>query len=56
MAKKGNRELIKLESTAGTGFFYVTQKNKNNTKEKLLLLKYDPRVQKHVKFKEIKLK
>jgi len=56
MAKKGNRELIKLESTADTGFFYVTQKNKNNTKDKLLLKKYDPVVRKHVDFKETKLK
>lgn len=56
MAKKGNRELIKLESTAKTGFFYVTQKNKNNTKEKLVLKKYDPKVRKHVEFKEVKLK
>ena len=56
MAKKSNRELVKLESTAGTGVFYVTQKNKNNTKEKLLLKKYDPKVRKHVEFKEVKLK
>lgn len=56
MAKKGNRELIKLESTAKTGFFYVTSKNKNNTKDKLVLKKYDPKAQKHVEFKEVKLK
>ena len=56
MAKKGNRESIKLVSTADTGFFYVTEKNKNNTKDKLLLKKYDPVVRKHVDFKESKLK
>lgn len=56
MAKKGHRELIKLESTAGTGVFYVTQKNKNNTKEKLVLTKYDKKAKKHVEFKETKLK
>jgi large subunit ribosomal protein L33 len=53
---KSNRELIKLESTAGTGFFYVTSKNRKTAKEKLVLKKYDPRVRKHVEFKETKLK
>jgi large subunit ribosomal protein L33 len=56
MAKKGHRELVKLESTAGTGVFYVTQKNKNNTKDKLVLKKYDKKAKKHVDFKETKLK
>ncbi|MEM7403183.1 MAG: 50S ribosomal protein L33 [Myxococcota bacterium] len=56
MAKKGNRELIKIVSTAGTGFFYVTQKNRNNTPDKLVIKKYDPKVRKHVDFKETKLK
>ena len=27
---KGNREKIKLESTAGTGHFYTTTKNKRS--------------------------
>ncbi|QQG35013.1 MAG: 50S ribosomal protein L33 [Deltaproteobacteria bacterium] len=56
MAKKNVRELIKLESSAKTGFFYVSQKNKANTKEKLSLKKYDPRIKSHILFKEIKLK
>ena len=56
MAKKGGRELIKLESTAGTGYFYVTEKNKRNTKDKLVLKKYDRKARKHVEFKEVKLK
>lgn len=56
MAKKGNRELIKLESTANTGVFYVTQKNKNNTKDKLLLKKYDKKTRAHIHFKEAKIK
>jgi large subunit ribosomal protein L33 len=55
MAKSG-RELIKLESTAGTGYFYVTSKNKKTMKDKLILKKYDPKVRKHVEFKETKLK
>ena len=56
MAKKGNRELIKLESTAKTGVFYVTQKNKKITKDKVVLKKYDPKAKKHVEFKEVKMK
>jgi large subunit ribosomal protein L33 len=53
---KGAREKIKLESTAGTGHFYTTQKNKRTTPQKLEFKKYDPVVRKHVLYKEIKLK
>lgn len=53
MAKAKND--IKLVSGAGTGFFYVTKKNPKNT-TKLALKKYDPRVRKHVEFKEGKIK
>ncbi len=57
MAKsKGAREKIKLESSAGTGFFYATSKNRHKTPDKLELMKYDPVVRKHVRFKETKLK
>jgi large subunit ribosomal protein L33 len=55
MAKK-TREKIKLESTAGTGHFYVTTKNKVNTPDKLEFKKYDPVARKHVAYKETKLK
>ncbi|MEO1232284.1 MAG: 50S ribosomal protein L33 [Myxococcota bacterium] len=55
MAKQG-RELIKLESTAGTGYFYVTSKNRRTMTSKLELKKYDPKVRKHVLFVEKKLK
>jgi len=54
MAKGGNREIIKLVSTAGTGYFYTTKKKKG--KEKLEIKKFDPRVRKHVVFKEGKIK
>ncbi len=47
---------IKLESTAGTGFFYVTKKNARTQTEKMVLKKYDPVVRKHVEFKETKIK
>ena len=50
------REKIKLESSAGTGHFYTTTKNKTNTPHKLEFKKYDPVVRKHVVYKETKLK
>ena len=53
---KGAREKIKLESTAGTGHFYTTTKNKKTKPEKLEMMKYDPVARKHVAYKETKLK
>lgn len=50
------RDKIKLVSSAGTGFFYTTTKNKKRTPGKLELKKYDPKVRKHVVFKEAKMK
>ena len=55
MAKK-NTILLKLVSTAGTGFYYVKKRNPKKQTEKLALKKYDPVVRKHVEFKEQKLK
>lgn len=53
---KGVREKIKLESTAGTGHFYTTTKNRKNSTGKLEMSKYDPVARKHVVYKETKLK
>jgi large subunit ribosomal protein L33 len=53
---KSIREKIKLESTAGTGHFYTTTKNKRNTPDKMLIKKFDPVARKHVEYKETKLK
>ena len=53
---KPSTVLIKLVSSAGTGFFYTTKKNPRKTTEKLTLRKYDPKVRKHVEFKEAKIK
>jgi large subunit ribosomal protein L33 len=50
------REKIKLESTAGTGHFYTTTKNKRTTPEKIEIKKFDPKARKHVMYKETKLK
>ncbi len=47
---------IKLVSSAGTGFYYVTKKNPRTQTEKLSLRKYDPVVRKHVDFTEAKIK
>ena len=48
--------LIKIISTAETGYFYVTKKNPRTKTEKLELRKYDPVARKHVLFKESKIK
>ena len=50
------REKIKLESSAGTGHFYTTSKNKKTTPDKLQIMKFDPVARKHVMYKELKLK
>jgi len=49
------REIIKLESTAGTGYYYTITKNKRTQTEKMEARKYDPKVRKHVKFVEKKI-
>ncbi len=53
---KANTIVVKLESSAGTGFYYVTKKNPRTTTDKLEFRKYDPLVRKHVQFKEAKIK
>lgn len=50
------REKIKLVSSAGTGHYYTTIKNKRNTPDKVEMKKYDPVVRKHVVYKEAKIK
>ena len=50
------RDKIKLESSAGTGHFYTTTKNKRTTTEKIEMKKLDPVARKHVMYKETKLK
>ncbi len=53
---KSNTVLIKMVSSADTGYFYVAKKNPKKTTEKLEFRKYDPVVRKHVLFKESKMK
>ena len=50
------REKIKLVSSAGTGHFYTTTKNKRTMTEKMAIRKYDPVVRKHVRYREGKIK
>ncbi|GAA2521724.1 50S ribosomal protein L33 [Rarobacter incanus] len=46
------RPVIKMKSSAGTGFTYVTRKNRRNDPDRLVLRKYDPVIRRHVDFKE----
>ncbi len=56
MAVKAIREKIRLVSSAGTGHFYTTSKNKRNHPEKMQTKKFDPVIRKHVMYKEAKIK
>lgn len=49
---KDLRPIVKMVSTAGTGYTYVTRKNRRNTPDRLVLRKFDPVVRRHVEFKE----
>ena len=50
------RDKIKLVSSAGTGHFYTTTKNKRLHPETMEVSKFDPVVRKHVTYKEAKIK
>jgi large subunit ribosomal protein L33 len=50
------RDKIKMVSSAGTGHFYTTDKNKRTTPDKLEMKKFDPVARKHVIYKEAKIK
>jgi len=50
------RDKIKMVSSAGTGHFYTTTKNKRTMTEKLEMKKFDPVVRQHVMYKEAKIK
>jgi len=53
---KGATVKVKLISSADTGFYYVTKKNSRTKADKMVLKKYDPKVRKHVEFREAKIK
>ncbi|MFJ6930563.1 50S ribosomal protein L33 [Streptomyces nigra] len=52
MARSELRPVIKLRSTAGTGFTYVTRRNRRDDPDRMVLRKYDPIARKHVDFRE----
>ncbi|HWD77394.1 MAG TPA: 50S ribosomal protein L33 [Kribbella sp.] len=53
MAKRNDlRPIVKLRSTAGTGYTYVTRKNRRNNPDRLVIRKYDPALRTHVDFRE----
>ncbi|HEY2695119.1 MAG TPA: 50S ribosomal protein L33 [Pseudonocardiaceae bacterium] len=52
MARNELRPLVKLRSTAGTGYTYVTRKNRRNDTDRMALRKFDPMVRRHVAFRE----
>ncbi|MFD5417322.1 50S ribosomal protein L33 [Streptomyces sp. NPDC127069] len=52
MARNEMRPVIKLRSTAGTGYTYVTRKNRRNDPDRLVLRKFDPVVRRHVGFRQ----
>ena len=53
---KSNTIVIKLLSSADTGYYYVAKKNPRTQTEKLEFRKYDPVARKHVIFREAKIK
>ena len=52
MARNEIRPIVKLRSTAGTGYTYVRRKNRRNDPDRITLKKYDPVVRRHVDFRE----
>jgi large subunit ribosomal protein L33 len=54
MAARGNhlRPKVKMRSTGGTGYTYVTTKSRRSDQDRLVLRKYDPRLRRHVEFRE----
>jgi large subunit ribosomal protein L33 len=52
VARNQLRSVVKLRSTAGTGYTYVTRKNRRNDPDRLTLSKYDPIARRHVEFRE----
>ncbi len=55
-SKKGKGLLLRLVSSANTGYFLVRKRNPKKLPGKLSFMKYDPKIRKHVLFKEAKMK
>jgi large subunit ribosomal protein L33 len=52
MARNEIRPIVKLRSTAGTGYTYVTRKNRRSDPDRMVLRKFDPVARRHVEFRE----
>ncbi|GAB32247.1 50S ribosomal protein L33 [Gordonia otitidis] len=52
MARNEIRPIVKLRSTAGTGYTYVTRKNRRNDPDRMVIRKYDPIAKQHTEFRE----
>ena len=52
MARNEIRPIVKLRSTAGTGYTYVTRKNRHNDPDRMAIRKYDPIAKRHTEFRE----
>ena len=52
MARNEVRPIVKLRSTANTGYTYVTRKNRRNDPDRLRIRKFDPAAGRHVEFRE----
>ena len=53
MAKRTDlRPVVTLRSTAGTGYAYVTRKNRRSNPDRMVLRKFDPVAREHVDFRE----
>jgi large subunit ribosomal protein L33 len=52
MARNELRPVVRLRSTAGTGYTYVTRKSRRNDPDRMTLRKFDPVAKRHVEFRE----
>ncbi|MEV4347188.1 50S ribosomal protein L33 [Actinoplanes sp. NPDC049596] len=52
MARQALRPIVKLRSTAGTGYTYVTRKSRRNDPDRIQLRKYDAVLRRHTEFRE----
>lgn len=52
MARNEIRPIVKLRSTAGTGYTYVTRKNRRNDPDRMVIRKYDSIAKRHTEFRE----
>ncbi|WP_025737340.1 50S ribosomal protein L33 [Mycobacterium genavense] len=52
MARNEIRPIVKLRSTADTGYTYIIRKNRRNDPDRLMLRKYEPLVRRHVEFRD----